>query len=502
MGGSRRTIGLSIAVAVAMSMVALCGCASAPASASRAAAQSAITQSGVAQTTALSPGIGRPGTSATPQGQALAPGGTAGFPAASTSDPQAMHDIIAEIQELGTLDPAARDELLYNLKQTDPSLWPLVAQQVQASLAWRRQAAQREIGGPVADGSREAQPLGPTPPPSQTAAYAPSRPTVSQEPSPGSQPPSPGSFQRAPAFPAYAGRSPQTGDAVPRSPEATQRNSQPSQDTPRPSESPAQPSPADHQAARAPEHRDAPASQEPESPRDCRSHLREAIQSLESDVARAPQSDRELAEHARLRMLYLLDGQRDEALRPIPSIAPAMQEFWSEQFYGLATLMECELISESSRRKAEAKQHLDAAAGKLGESCPLAVRNLAFVTDIQSYGTYKPFDKYEFVPGQTVLLYAEVENFKSAETAKGFHTATRSSYQLFDSSGKRVAEHEFSPSEEYCRQPRRDFFIGYEFCLPRQIYPGKHVLQLTVADLNSQKIGQSLIEFTIKSTDD
>ena len=101
-----------------------------------------------------------------------------------------------------------------------------------------------------------------------------------------------------------------------------------------------------------------------------------------------------------------------------------------------------------------------------------------------------------------MLLYAEVENFKGIETAKGFHTAMRSSYQIFDASGKRIAEHEFAASEESCRRPRRDFFIGYEFCLPQRIYPGKHHLQLTVSDLNSQKVGQSLIEFTIRSSDD
>jgi hypothetical protein len=264
---------------------------------------------------------------------------------------------------------------------------------------------------------------------------------------------------------------------------------------------PTQPLPADHRAASGSPQRQTPTSHGPEAARDCQSHLDRAIQSLEYELGSSPQSDRDFAEHARLRMLYVLNGRRDEALRPIPSMPPTMQEFWSEQVYGLATLMESESTSDLSPRTAEAKQHLDAAASKLGESCPLVVRNLAFVTDIQSYGTYKPFGKYEFVPGQRVLLYAEVENFKSIETPQGFHTATRSSYQIFDASGKRVDEHESKPSEEYCRRPRRDFFIAYDLCMPQQIYPGKHVLQLTVADLNSQKIGQSLIEFTIKSTD-
>lgn len=486
MGGSRRTIGLSIAVSMVTGLVALSGCASAPVSAGRAAVQS-----GAVQTTALSPGIELPGTSANAR---QAPGGAAGLPTASTSDPQAMHQIIAEIEELGTLDPAARDELLCNLKQTDPSLWPLVAQQVRASLAWRRHAARQEPPGPPADPAFSAQFAGPAAPSSQTAACPPSRPTASQEP-----PPSPGAVQLAAAFSPYdnrpGGAAPPPGRAIP------DDSSQP-KDSNRSSETAARGASADRAEAEAAARREPPISREPESSGDGRSPLREAIRSLESDVAGVPKSDREFTEHARLRMLYLLAGQRDEALRPIPSMAPAMQEFWSEQLYGLATLMECELTSESSRRKAEAKQHLDTATAKLGESCPLVVRNLAFATDIQSFGTYKPFEKYEFAPGQTVLLYAEVENFKSADTAKGFHTATRSSYQIFDASGKRVAEHEFSPSEEHCRQPRRDFFIGYEFSLPKRIYPGKHVLQLTVADLNSQKIGQSMIEFTIESTED
>ncbi len=58
------------------------------------------------------------------------------MPVATPENPRAMHEVIAEIQEVGTLDPAAQQELLENLKQTDPTLWPLVAQRVRASVAW------------------------------------------------------------------------------------------------------------------------------------------------------------------------------------------------------------------------------------------------------------------------------------------------------------------------------------------------------------------------------
>ncbi|MFH1266351.1 MAG: hypothetical protein ABIK89_11550 [Planctomycetota bacterium] len=374
-----------------------------------------------------------------------------------TADSEAMHQVIAEIQELGMLDPAAREELLENLKQTDPKLWPLLTQQLRADLAWRQRAQEREM--PPAD------------PLERDDAF----------------PASGGPLTLASRL-ALAPEAPLQGSPL----EKVSRGSSDDKERPLSPEKPKSGQPSGEVVA---------ASYESSSGEDWQASMEEAIRLLESDVARSPESDRDFAEQARLRMLYLVSNRRDEALRPIPSLGPEMQEFWSKQFYGLATLMDPELISDSGRRRAQARQHLDAAVSRLGESCPLVVCNLAFVTDVESYGSFKPFDKYQFAPGQRVLLYAEVENFRSVETAKGFHTATRSSYQIFDSGGKRVAEHESKPSEEYCRRPRRDFFVVYDFRVPQQIYPGKHSLQLTVADLNSEKIGQSLIEFTIKSSD-
>jgi hypothetical protein len=139
---------------------------------------------------------------------------------------------------------------------------------------------------------------------------------------------------------------------------------------------------------------------------------------------------------------------------------------------------------------------------RLGEAAPLVVRNLAFCTAVQSYGSVTPFKKCDFAPDQEVLLYAEVDNFRAEPTAKGFHTSLRSSYQIFDSRGQRVAEHEFSAIEEHCQNPRRDFFIGYHLRLPKRIYPGQHTLKLTVEDLKSHKIGESSVDLAVKGGDE
>jgi hypothetical protein len=223
-----------------------------------------------------------------------------------------------------------------------------------------------------------------------------------------------------------------------------------------------------------------------------------AIKKLEAQKERRLDSDVREEDEARLRMLYLIANRRDDAVRAIGALEPEMQEFWSKQFFGLATLLNSDLIADRSNRLIESKRNFDEAIRRLGESSPLFVRNLVFITSVDSYGAYTPFDDYDFQPGEAVLLYAEVENFRCKETARGYHTALRSSYEIFDSSRQKVADHEFSTNEEYCKNARRDFFTVCEFRMPDKLEPGKYVLRLTVADLNGDKAGESSITFHIR----
>ncbi|HEX4148027.1 MAG TPA: hypothetical protein VHY20_03525, partial [Pirellulales bacterium] len=140
--------------------------------------------------------------------------------------------------------------------------------------------------------------------------------------------------------------------------------------------------------------------------------------------------------------------------------------------------------------------HLNKAAGRLSESGELQVRNMAFCTEVISYGVFTPFANSQFKPGQQVILYAEVENFKSELTPKGFHTALRSNYQIFDQQGRRVVQHDLGTTEEVCRNARRDFFIRNFLTIPSRIYDGPYTLHLTIEDTLGHKIGQSTIDFT------
>ena len=127
----------------------------------------------------------------------------------------------------------------------------------------------------------------------------------------------------------------------------------------------------------------------------------------------------------------------------------------------------------------------------------LKVHNLAFCTEIHSYGFYKPFATQEFRPGQVVQLYAEVENFTNEECSRGFRTALHSTYRIRDSQGRNVKEHDLGLSEEFCRNARRDYFIRYCFHMPASMDPGRYTLWLTIEDMPGQKFGQASIEFAV-----
>ena len=222
-----------------------------------------------------------------------------------------MQEIMEELRQLGTLDPAAQNKLMDDLKQTDPALWPLVMQQFRAAIAYKRRAASKIQWPPM------------------LILYGNTLPTTASF------------YQRQSAM-----------HSVSRLPAPRLRQSRicqthrPKDYIPAASELPAVSQGVQHAVEEQPAKEtanpvvnasyNAPISQEPD---DWQGDLSAAIKTLEASTPSNPKSTEELAQQARLRMLYVLAGRRDDALKPIPSAPPAMQEFWSKELYGLAMLL-------------------------------------------------------------------------------------------------------------------------------------------------------------------
>lgn len=407
-------------------------------------------------------------------------------PASTTAaPPTGVAEILAQLPGTNELDAATKAQLAADLEHTDPSLWPLLVEQLKATLAYRQKHSpaqnppgQTAISSPAPQ--RSAQPITQAgsekpvgsnlkrpPLESLKVAHTLKRSDASAAPIPEPEP------KLQPEAPAIT----RTAAQVSTRPAAASSSRPPAQITP------------DAKLARP---------LKANQPGQWQTHLGAAVADLELQTKSPPATADEVHKQATLRMLYVAQGQREAALQPIVGIPPAQQDFWSKQLYALSAYLDHERNPDASRRAAEAKLHLNDAAARLGELATLQVRNAVFCTEVSSYGVYKKFDKYEFQPGQEILLYAEVENFKSESGDKGFHTALKGSYQILDPKGTRVAEQQFPVAEEYCQNQRRDYFTRYFVWLPKRIYNGAYTLQLTIEDTLSQKLGQASIEFSIK----
>ncbi len=406
-----------------------------------------------------------------------------------------VEELLDQIAQVEQLEPAVRQRLEADLRQTDPALWPAVVQSFRAALAYRRQREERLRQTPagaqpasavsIAE-AHSAPAAGPAVQPQKTAS------------DPNKQEPAAGrladSSQRPAADPPGSDVSPQA--------QSLEGGPPPADSQAAGQRGPATAGGTAQGTASAGSAKGTGSQVEPagytEGPAPWQQHVAAALAALEAEIRDAPASPEVADKHARLRLLALVAGQREEALRPLPAVPQAVQDFWRQELYGLAVWLDSQRQEDPVRRAGEARQQLASALVPLGWVAPLVLRNLAFITQVQSYGDYKPFARYEFAPEQEVLLYVEIENFASEETPKGYHTVLEASYRIFDSRNQQVAEKQLGTTEEFCRNPRRDFFVVYHLRMPKRIYAGRHTLQLTVVDQKSKKVGQASIEFTIQ----
>jgi hypothetical protein len=203
--------------------------------------------------------------------------------------------------------------------------------------------------------------------------------------------------------------------------------------------------------------------------------------------------------HVFLRMLYLMSGQKERTLQPIPGLNSADQEFWQQVFWGISSYFSFEAMPDASDRATQTIAQLRLAIQKLQEEARLELRNVVFSRNIASFGNYTSFKRDEFSPGQPVLVYAEVGNFKSESTADGqYRTILRSTVEIMTPDGKVVEKMVFPATEDLCRNYRGDYFHSYEFSIPQRASLGPHVLKLTVEDQLKKKVATYSRNFTVR----
>ena len=236
-------------------------------------------------------------------------------------------------------------------------------------------------------------------------------------------------------------------------------------------------------------------------------HLQTLIPQAESQVAQLAvgkteaEMQRYIEEHVHLRLMYLMAGFDERAMQPIPNLEPADQEFWQQTIFAVWNYFDVKGMPNRADRATQTITQLRSAVLRLQENAKLELRNLAFCHKISSYGNYERFQRDEFSPGQPVLVYAEVENFKSEPTSDSqYRTILQSTIEIYQAgpNGRLVDRITFASTEDVCRNPRRDYFHSYEITVPQRISLGPHVLKLTVEDQLSKKLATYSLNFTVR----
>ncbi|MSR60422.1 MAG: hypothetical protein EXS05_22745 [Planctomycetaceae bacterium] len=235
--------------------------------------------------------------------------------------------------------------------------------------------------------------------------------------------------------------------------------------------------------------------------------LKQLIAVAETEAARlAPGGDdvqREayIERQVHLRMLYLMAGQQERALKAIPGIEPADQEFWQQTFWGMTNYFDSTSMPTSAERASQTVSQLTKAVLRLQERANLELTNVNFCHKIASFGNYDKYPRDEFNPGQEVLMYAEVGNVRSDPGADGrFRSSLKSTLEILrhGPGGEALERIELPETVDFCRAHRRDYFHSYQFTIPPRLTAGPHVLKLLVEDQLSRRTATYSLNFTVK----
>jgi len=219
---------------------------------------------------------------------------------------------------------------------------------------------------------------------------------------------------------------------------------------------------------------------------DWKTQARIAADLLRAKIANAPDG-RSFINEANLRLLELVLGNRQEAVRPFPVVEKPINDFWSNQILGFSTLLDETAIPDKKNRLATASFRFDEAANELRRLCPMKLKNVQFVKDWVTFGVFLP-RKEDCLAGETVGLYLELDNPTVRRSTMGYSVRPTIHYEIRDSTSKLVFKSDDIPLEETTPSSKRDYCIHLNVRLPKSLAHGQYLLRINVTDMNSDNL--------------
>lgn len=200
---------------------------------------------------------------------------------------------------------------------------------------------------------------------------------------------------------------------------------------------------------------------------------------------------------ARLRLMQLAANDMDGAMNPSQSWNKDADQWFRSTLFSIHEATALTGPESPNQRFTLVAKHQQEGAQHLLALSDLEVNNVAFCTEVQSYGQVVKRPANALVANEEVILYCEFNNFAALKVRDGYETEFEARYEIVDLQNNRIYEEKLPTDRQTSANRRRDYFIAYQMYLPKDIAPGHYRLKLNVKDVKAGKFGQGLVEFQI-----
>jgi len=200
-----------------------------------------------------------------------------------------------------------------------------------------------------------------------------------------------------------------------------------------------------------------------------------------------------------LRLLHMIAGRSAESIRIIESLPEEEQEYWQSLMLSMNRFRQGGEDSDRPEQLTESLQHLRNATKKLRPLAQLTIPRIILCDRIDGFGSVAEFPTANFEPGQRILVYTELQNFRSELTAAGRYRSEFAAVLEFLREGEdEVVDTIRVPQiEDLCDVERTDYFQSFELTLPA--LEGKYLMRLRLRDQLSLQTAVAELEFTVQS---
>jgi hypothetical protein len=218
---------------------------------------------------------------------------------------------------------------------------------------------------------------------------------------------------------------------------------------------------------------------------------------LQSIIAADPE---DLEAQFRLRMLFLIEGDDDQALAPSPGVSDEINEIIKGQIEALRAVRSAagrDPAAWATRQLAAVEELRDL----LMERADLQIPRMVSCSKVSGFGAFEPIERPEYVAGRKnqILIYVEIDNFASEKTEDGMYRTLLSVRQsLLTDAGEELWSHKDENIEDLTRRRRRDFYLTTPpRTLPKNLAPGTYVVKIEIEDVLAQKMNSETLELKI-----